>query len=330
MRKKNATQHQRKSRKRTGFLKNLKRLLILLFLIAGVAMFYELYSDRPGEEKLPPEVTKSVPKQPGAKRQIDPREGIPREAPPPVHETREPETAVLPPEKGTPAPPERLSGLQVAILIDDIGADLSSVKNLLKIEAPISFAILPFSPRSVAAAEMLHKAGRDILLHLPMEPHAYPKEKPGPGALFTAMNEKEIRQVLDRDLEAVPHISGVNNHMGSLFTEDEEKMAIVMKELKARGLFFIDSRTTSESKAALASKKIGIPFASRKIFIDNGQDYNATCKTLLEVLSSSKGDHRGLILIGHPYANTIAALNRVIPEWKSRGVEIVPVSRMVQ
>ncbi len=330
MLKKNARQHQRKSKKRTGFLKNLKRLLILLFLIAGVAMFYELYSDRLGEEKLPPEITKSVPKQPGAKHQIEPREGIPREAPPPVHETREPETAVLPPEKGIPAPLERLSGLQVAILIDDIGADLSSVKNLLKIEAPISFAILPHSPRSVAAAEMLHKAGRDILLHLPMEPHAYPKEKPGPGALFTAMNEKEIRQVLDRDLEAVPHISGVNNHMGSLFTEDAEKMAIVMNELKARGLFFIDSRTTAESKAALASKKVGIPFASRKIFIDNGQDYNATCKTLLEVLSSSKSDHRGLILIGHPYANTIAALNRVIPEWKSRGVEIVPVSRMVQ
>ncbi|OPY91107.1 MAG: Divergent polysaccharide deacetylase [Syntrophus sp. PtaU1.Bin208] len=330
MHKKSARQHPRKNKKRAGFLENLKRLLILLLLIVGAALFYELYSDRAGEEKLPPEVTRPAPRQPEAKHRVEPREGLPREAPPPAHDAREPETAVLPPEKGTPAPPERLSGLQVAIIIDDIGADLSSVKNLLKIDAPISFAILPHSPHSVAAAEMLHKAGRDILLHLPMEPRAYPKEKPGPGALFTAMNEKEIRQVLDRDLEAVPHISGVNNHMGSLFTEDEEKMAIVMKELKARGLFFIDSRTTAESKAAPASKKVGTPFASRKIFIDNGQDYNATCKTLLEVLSSSKNGQRGLILIGHPYANTIAALGRVVPEWKSRGVEIVPVSRIVQ
>jgi uncharacterized protein len=144
------------------------------------------------------------------------------------------------------------------------------------------------------------------------------------------MNDQEIRQVLSEDLGAVPYVSGVNNHMGSRFTEDEEKMIIVMKELKKRGLFFIDSRTTPESKAGRTSRDVGTPFASRQIFIDNGQNYATTCQTLLGVLSSTNGRHRGLILIGHPHGSTISALTRVVPELKSRGVELVPVSRMVQ
>ncbi|WP_367360215.1 divergent polysaccharide deacetylase family protein [Syntrophus buswellii] len=327
MNKKATGRSQRKGRKGADPFKTIKRIVILLLLVVAAAVFYELFSDRPGEEKLPPAVSRPVPGKHAPMKQ----EGSGK-APPVVQEPREKGTpAPSPePEKRKPASQERLSGLQVAILIDDIGFDLSSVKNLLKIEAPISFAILPHRPHSVAAAEMIHKAGRDILLHLPMEPHAYPKEKPGPGALFTAMNHDELKKVLTRNLDSVPHISGVNNHMGSLFTEDEEKMVVVMKELKGRGLFFIDSRTTAESKAAPASREVGVPFAARQIFIDNGQDYRATRRILLDVLSSSKGSHRGLVLIGHPYAGTIAALEKVVPEWKSRGVLIVPVSHMVQ
>jgi uncharacterized protein len=319
-----------RGKSRKGAAKNLKRILILLLLIVAGGIFYELYSDRLSEEKQPPEVTRPVPEQHGAKQRKELRENLPRETPPTVRDIPEAETPILSPGKRLPASPPQLSGLRIAILIDDIGADLSPVKSLLKIEAPISFAILPHTPRSVTAAELIHKAGRDILLHLPMEPQAYPKEKPGPGALFTAMSENELRQVLRRDLDAVPYVSGVNNHMGSSFTEDDEKMIIVMNELKKRGLFFIDSRTTPNSKAGQASREVGIPFASRRIFIDNGQDYASTCKTLREVLSSSGSSHRELILIGHPYPNTILALTRVIPELKSQGVEIVPVSRMVQ
>jgi len=304
-------------------------LILLLIIIAGGTL-YELFSDHFREDKHPPEVTRPTPEQHGAKHRKELRGSIPRETPPSVQQTPETESPVLPPGKRLPVPPVRDSGLRVAILIDDIGANLSPVKNLLKIEAPISFAILPHTPCSVAAAEMIHKAGRDILLHLPMEPQAYPKEKPGSGALFTAMNEHELRQVLGRDLDAVPYVSGVNNHMGSSFTEDEEKMIIVMKELKKRGLFFIDSRTTPDSKAGQASRDVGTPFASRRIFIDNGQNYATTCKILLEAVSSTKNSPRGLILIGHPYPNTISALTRVVPELKSRGVEIVPVSRMVE
>ncbi len=307
--------------------------LLLLVIVAG-AIFYEFYSDLPHEgEKLPPKAGRKIPKSSGKKHQSEPREQIPgKEMTPTATVGKAPgtETSIITQGKTPSREPVQTSGLRIAILIDDIGADLAPVKNLLKIEAPISFAILPHTHHSVAAANIIHQAGRDILLHLPMEPQSYPKEKPGAGALFTAMTEMEIRQVLSEDLNAVPHISGVNNHMGSRFTEDEEKLAIVMKELKSKGLFFIDSRTTPQSKAGRVSRSIGTLFASRQIFIDNGQDYEKTCQTLLEVLNTKKGGHSQLILIGHPYPNTVEALAKVVPELKSRGIEIVPVSRMVR
>ena len=89
-----------------------------------------------------------------------------------------------------PPPPERkepeaeIGGRQIAVIIDDIGYDLRLVEDLMRIDAPIAFAILPYTPHAREAARLLHAAGKEILLHLPMEPRSYPAENPGEGALF--------------------------------------------------------------------------------------------------------------------------------------------------
>ncbi|PIP09067.1 MAG: hypothetical protein COX51_00735, partial [Syntrophobacteraceae bacterium CG23_combo_of_CG06-09_8_20_14_all_50_8] len=197
----------------------------------------------------------------------------------------------------------------IAIIIDDIGFDLPSVREILTIDAPIAFAVLPHAPYSITAAEILHGAGREILLHLPMEPHD-PGKNPGPGALFCWMGEAEIRQQVEEDLAAVPHIIGVNNHMGSAFMEDEGKLAVVFGELKKRGLFFIDSRTTPHSEAGELALKMGIPFAARKVFIDNDKDHETTVKSLLGRLEKNSGNR--MIMIGHPYPSTVLALKEAV------------------
>ena len=130
--------------------------------------------------------------------------------------------------------PPALPVRQVVIIIDDIGYDMSAVRELLKIDAEITFAILPLLSHSREAAEALHQAHREILLHLPMEPRSYPKEKPGAGALFTEMNDEEIVFQLDRNLSSVPYATGVNNHMGSKFMSDEDKLTTVFAQLKKR------------------------------------------------------------------------------------------------
>lgn len=220
---------------------------------------------------------------------------------------------------------------QISIIIDDIGYDLGPVKELLKVDADITFSILPLCSHSQEAAEMLHNAHKETLLHLPMEPDSYPKEKPGNGALFTDMNDKELMYQLDKDLASVPYVSGVNNHMGSRFMADEEKLSLIFNNLKKKKLFFIDSRTTSNTKAAIVSEKVGLQWASRKIFLDNSHDYNDIYKILVDIADNTgAGDISPIIIIGHPYPETIRAIKNAATILRRKGVLIVPASKLVK
>jgi polysaccharide deacetylase 2 family uncharacterized protein YibQ len=225
--------------------------------------------------------------------------------------------------------PPRLKLKQVAIIIDDIGYDMTPVHELLRVDADITFAILPLLAHSREAADMLHKANRETLLHLPMEPLSYPKEKPGNGALFSDMNDEEIVFQLEKNLASVPYISGVNNHMGSKFMADEERLMLVFKQLKKKDLFFIDSRTTNNSKTTAASQKAHLTVASRKIFLDNDRDYSKIYQILMDVCNAPAGN-APLIVIGHPYPETIRAIRAANKSFREKGVSIVPVSKLVK
>ena len=219
---------------------------------------------------------------------------------------------------------------QVAIIIDDIGNDLGTVRELLKVDANITFAILPLCSHSRESAEMLHKAQKETLLHLPMEPNSYPKEKPGNGALFTDMNSEELIFQLEKDLASVPYVSGVNNHMGSKFMADEDKLILIFNKLKKKKLFFIDSRTAPSTKASAASEKVNIQMASRnKVFLDNNRDYNEIYKIILESAQNSS-DTSPVIMIGHPYPETIRAIKDASLVLKEKGILIVPVSKLIK
>ncbi len=225
--------------------------------------------------------------------------------------------------------PPRQPAKEVAIIIDDIGYDMKPVRELLKIDADITFAVLPLIAHSREAARVLHQADREILLHLPMEPLSYPKEKPGSGALFTEMNEEEIAFQLEKNLASVPYAAGVNNHMGSKFMADEDKLESVFKKLKSREMFFIDSRTTPSSKTAGAAKKAHLTVASRKIFLDHERDYDKIYRVLMDVAELPAGNPP-VIVIGHPYPETIQAIRDARNVFRKKGVSIVPVSQLIK
>ncbi|MDO9528802.1 MAG: divergent polysaccharide deacetylase family protein [Syntrophales bacterium] len=216
-------------------------------------------------------------------------------------------------------------GQKMAFIIDDIGHDLSPLNELLKINAPITFSILPHSPYAIDAAEKLHRAGKEILLHLPMEPYGYPDKDPGIGALFLWMNEEEIKSQIKKNIKAVPYISGVNNHMGSRFMENEDKLSIVLNQLNEEGLFFVDSLTTKHSKGKKLAKGMGLRFVSRDIFIDNNQDFTIILQNFINPLKK-RNRWKTLLIICHPYPCTISALKDAVPKIKAEGINIVPVS----
>jgi polysaccharide deacetylase 2 family uncharacterized protein YibQ len=217
-------------------------------------------------------------------------------------------------------------GRQIAIVIDDIGFDLKIVEELAGLPAPVAFAVLPHAPHAAEAARLLHAAGKEILLHLPMEPHAYPAESPGAGALMADMDEAEIRRQIREDLALVPFASGVNNHMGSRFMEDGFRLAIVMDELRRRGLFFVDSKTTADSRGMAAAGRAGVRFAARDLFIDHTPGYAAALETLTGPFRHERDNGAPVLMIGHPHPQTLRAIRDALPVWHADGVRVIPVS----
>jgi len=240
--------------------------------------------------------------------------------------TRKGEKVSLPPVS---LPPQK-GGLWIAILIDDIGQNMGVLDDLLDINVPLSFAILPYQQYSLQAAEKLHRQKREILLHFPMEPHSFPQNHPGKGALFLCMTDDEIQQQIRNNLQSVPYVVGVNNHMGSRFTEDEEKMFVVMTELKKRGLYFVDSRTSGLSKAKKAAGRTGIRFIARKIFIDNEQSYEISLQNILHVKREiAANNNEPVLLIAHPYPTTVSSIRDAVPLLREQGIEIVSISKII-
>ena len=217
---------------------------------------------------------------------------------------------------------------KVAIVIDDFGYDGRLARRFLQIDAPLSFSVLPNGTFSKSIARRVSQAGRELMLHLPMEPKGYPEVDPGIGALLTEMTDMELVEALRKNLDSLPYIKGVNNHMGSRFCENEEKLRLVMRELKNRGLFFVDSRTSSRTQAYKVAQEEDVPSAERNVFLDNIQSPQAIRRQLKRLiqLAKLKGEAIG---IAHPHEVTLKVLKEDVPKLSSKGIELVPVSQLV-
>ena len=217
---------------------------------------------------------------------------------------------------------------KLAIVIDDFGYDTRLARRFLEIEGPLSFSVLPNGTYSDKIARRVHKAGRELLLHLPMEPKGYPEIDPGEGALLMKMTDAELVQKLRNNLDSLPYISGVNNHMGSRLCENEEKMTLVMRELKNRNLFFVDSRTSSETKAFSVAKQLKVPAAERSVFLDNIQSVKAIRSQMNRLIHRARLQGTA-IGIAHPHETTLTVLKEMVPTLSGKGVKLVPVSQIV-
>ena len=219
--------------------------------------------------------------------------------------------------------------LHAAIIIDDLGANLEKPHQLLALPYALTFSILPHLGFSAETAREARHAGREVMLHLPMEPIPSPHAPPGPTDIRVGMNRLEVEHVIDSDLASVPQAAGVNNHMGSRATADPRLMAAVMRSLAGRHLFFIDSRTTAASVAFDAARRQGLPAFYRSVFLDDTQSVPYTIGQLREFRRVLE-EQGAALAIGHPYPTTIAALARFLPALVGDDVVLEPASQLLQ
>ncbi|RZB34231.1 MAG: uncharacterized protein SRB2_03624 [Desulfobacteraceae bacterium Eth-SRB2] len=214
---------------------------------------------------------------------------------------------------------------RIALIIDDIGFSRSHARQFLNLGVPITFAILPRLAYSYDLALEIHDNGHEILLHQPMEPYNIDSFDPGPGALYVGDGADKIERIIEENIAGVPYAVGVNNHMGSRFTEAYKETREVLENVKKRDLFFVDSFTSSHSMGYRTARKLHMAATGRNIFLDNVHNDSAIYNQLNKLKRHSK-KYGHAVGIGHPFPETVHTIGRFVKNIKDSDISLVHVS----
>ena len=230
-------------------------------------------------------------------------------------------TPLARPARATPRPP------RLAIVIDDLGYDRSQGDAVFRLPYPLTLSVLPHLPYSEEIAEVAHRRGYEVLLHLPVASAKGEKEEP--IELHPGMDEADVGRTFSAMLETVPYAAGVNNHEGSLGTADTALMNELMMLLREQHLFFVDSRTTTATVAEQAAHEAGVPATRRNVFLDDEQSVGAIRKQL-ELAVKDAREKGAALAIGHPHPETLQVLTDELPQIGREGVTLAFASELVR
>ena len=227
-------------------------------------------------------------------------------------------------------PSRIVSKNKVAIIIDDMGQSLKAINDICSINQPITVAILPYSPLASETAGIARQNNLEVILHIPMESiNNTEGNNSVEGIILSKMSEEEIIETLEKGLDQVPYIIGVNNHMGSKITADKNLMRIILERIKLRNLFFVDSRTTGKTVAYNVARSLKIPTASRQVFLDAEVNEGYIERKLHELFRMARKNGKA-IGICHPFEETLKVLKENFLLVEKYNLQPVFVSQIVE
>lgn len=227
------------------------------------------------------------------------------------------------------AGPQQSSLPAIAIIIDDLGYTRAQGVDALSLPGAMTYAILPHTPFARRFAGNAYSSGKEVILHQPME--STQGLALGPGGITSEMGKTQVLQILTENLSAIPHLSGISNHMGSLLSTREQPVGWMMEALVSQPppFFFVDSRTIPGSVIAGVARRNGIPAITRDVFLDNSLDPNEIRRQFRELVARAKSRDTALA-IGHPHSTTIKVLKRELEKLSDHGVRLVKVSQLLE
>ncbi|HYD97839.1 MAG TPA: divergent polysaccharide deacetylase family protein [Alphaproteobacteria bacterium] len=282
----------------------------------------------PPPAEVPPQPATAAPPAP------PPAQALPLIQPAVLPPPAAPAPELPPPPAGAPAwernarPwPLPLKGPSVAIVIDDVGIDRKRSARAVALPGPLTMAFLPYARDLPQQAGQARANGHELMVHMPMEPQT--KDDPGPGALLIGLGRDDIVARTRKALASFDGFIGLNNHMGSRFTENREGMLPVLAELRGRGLMFLDSRTSAKSVGEATARSLGLATTSRDVFLDNEMTA-AAVRAQLDRVEQIARRHGTAVAIGHPHDVTLAALEPWLASLPAKGITVVPLTAVLK
>jgi len=289
---------------------------------------------KPGKSTAPPAAPKAIVQAPAPVPLPKPQPHVvrnysaPRKTQPPPPQVQHPKPSPQPvdtPQVGKiPG-----AGGQLAIIIDDMGSSMQEARSLAGIDVALTFSIIPGlrSYREVSAFAV--SKGIETMIHIPMQSKGWPERRLESNGLLVSMDDAVVNERLEEFMRNLPKAVGANNHMGSEFTEHEDKMRTVLTALKGRGLYFVDSVTSPRTLGLRLARELEMKSARRSVFLDNEQN-GAYIRGQLDQAVRLARKNGGVIAICHPHPVTIQTLKSVLPTLARQGITLVPASQLVR
>lgn len=312
-------------------------LVFVCALMVGGYLLHYYQQQRTNKASSRPETSQSQPAQQTSPKLVHPSPTTPQPTvipTTPTRDTTKPDYShnndIQPTRRQLPQPVIKpVSGkAELAIIIDDMGSSLQEARSLAGIGVPITFAIIPGLRHDREVAHYATGQGIEIMVHMPMQSREYPQRRLEANGLLLEQSDEELRsRVLDY-LNILPHAVGANNHMGSGFTEHPDKMRVVLKLLKEKGLFYVDSITTPKTTGLKVAAEFRLPASRRDVFLDNEQKEEYIRGQLEQAVARARKNGHA-IAICHPHPTTISTLTKTLPELQSNGVTLVKITKLV-
>ncbi len=215
----------------------------------------------------------------------------------------------------------------IAVVIDDMGINRRRTKDISSLQAPLTASFLTYGQKLHKQVDEAFASGHEVMIHVPMEPKK--ASNLAPDTLTVQMDEAEIKSGLNKMLSLFDNVKGINNHMGSRFTEDKERMGYVMEILNENNLFFLDSKTSSRSVGKAVAREKGVDYVHRHVFLDNENKLDYIIKQL-EITEKIAQKNGYAIAIGHPKSQTFEALKQWLPTLPEKNIRLVHLSKIVK
>lgn len=217
----------------------------------------------------------------------------------------------------------------IALIIDDFGGRWDSlIEDFTQLGITLTVSVIPGSKKSARAVNALSEGGCEVILHMPMEPENAPFNDNG-YLIRSDMGDQKIRSVFQKALDQTGPVAGINNHMGSKVTSNRHQMTVILDEIRKKGIYFIDSRTTAKTVAYDVAREMGVPTAKRDVFIDVENTKESIIRRLWE-LADKAGKNGFSVGIGHCRPLTLEVLKEEIPKISAKGYHFVPISDVVR
>lgn len=305
--------------------------LVILVLVVAAVFGYYMFSPKQKAVVRPqvvePSYVKPVPSTSSLPQAVVPKPPEVNQIPPDNEQSTYSPTTVIPGHKKPVA--AKIGAARLAIIIDDMGNSLSEARSLAAIKVPLTFAIIPGQRVDNEVASYAATNNIETMIHIPMQSKGWPERRLETNGFLVSMAADDLRDRMSGFIRQFPGAVGVNNHMGSEFTEQDEKMSAVLQVLKKNDLFFIDSVTSPESAGLRVAQRLGIRSARRNVFLDNEQERGYIIGQLNQAVKIAR-KNGSAIAICHPHPATIAALAEVLPGLAANGVTLVAASQLVR